>query len=147
MYAVAYWFSPEMTKEAFGNFLFSFGRVLPILAFVFFMMFLSNVFLKPQLIKRHLGDESGVRGWITVIFGSMFFSGPPFVIFPLLKEFQEHGMKKSLIATFLNNRNVQPAFVFAMAYYFGPTFAATFSAVVLVYAVLSGVLIGYLVRE
>lgn len=147
IYAVSYFFSPEDTIVAFGNFLASFGKVLPILAVVFFVMFLGNVFLKPQMIKRHLGEDSGLKGWAAALFGSMIFSGPPFVLFPLLRELKENGMKRSLIATFLNNRNVQPAFVFAMAYYFGLPFAAAFSAVILAYAVLSGILIGYLVKE
>ena len=56
-------------------------------------------------------------------------------------------MKNSLIAVFLNNRNVQPAFVPVMAFYFGMPFTVTFSLLVLAYALLSGLMVGYLVKD
>ncbi len=147
LYFVTYFFAPNLAHTAFLNFLESLAKVLPILGLVFFIMFLGYVYLKPQLIKKHLGSDSGLKGWAFALLGSVIFSGPQYVIFPLLKELKEHGMKNSLIAVFLNNRNVQPAFLPVMAYYFGLPFTVVFSILVLLYALLSGVLIGYFVKE
>lgn len=147
LYVISYIFWPTDTKLAFGNFFSSLIKVLPILLLVFFVMFLGYIFLKPQIVKKHLGEDAGLKGWIVALVGSVLFSGPQYVIFPLLKELKEHGMKNSLIAVFLNNRNVQPAFLPVMAYYFGIKFTVIFAILVLLYALLSGILIGYLVKE
>ncbi|PIP28328.1 MAG: hypothetical protein COX29_01620 [Candidatus Moranbacteria bacterium CG23_combo_of_CG06-09_8_20_14_all_35_22] len=50
-------------------------------------------------------------------------------------------MKISLIATFLSNRNIQPAFIPAMAYYFGWQYTIVVSISVIIFSVLNGFLV------
>ena len=138
---------PGATVLALRSFLDSLAAVLPILAVVFFVMFLGQLFLSPSTVSRYVGEHSGAKGWLVVLLGSIFMSGPQYVMFPLLRELKAQGMKNSLIAVFLNNRNVQPAFVPVMAFYFGMPFTVTFSLLVLAYALLSGLMVGYLVKD
>ena len=147
IYGVSYLTEPEFVKSAFGNFLVSFSKVLPILLLVYLMMFLSFIFVKPEMVKRQLGSDSGIRGWCYAMLGSIIISGPSYVLFPLLGELQKEGMKYSLIAVFMNNRNVQLAYLPVIAYYFGWRFSFVFAAYVLVFSLLTGMLIGRLMQE
>jgi len=146
-YGFAFIIAPGEARVAFGQFLYSVVQMMPILILVFFVMFLGYIFLKPEMIHNYLGENSGKRGWLAASLASIFFSGPSYILFPYLKELKAQGMSNSLIAVFLNNRNVQPAFLPVMVYYFGLQFALVFSVLVLGYALLSGVLIGHLVKE
>lgn len=147
LYVLSYFLSPKETLGCFQNFLMDFLRVLPILLVVFFVMFLSYMFLKPSIIKKHLGEDSGVRGWIFASLASIFMAAPIYLLFPLLKELKSQGMKNSLIAVFLNNRNVQPAFLPVLVFYFGLPFTIVFSILILCYALLSGFLVGQFVKD
>jgi uncharacterized membrane protein YraQ (UPF0718 family) len=147
LYVFAYLAHPEYAVSAFENFLATLYQVFPILLLVFFVMFLSFIFIKPETVKRHLGHDSGLKGWFYATLGSIVISGPPYVLFPLLGELKKHGMKYSLIAVFMNNRNVQPTFLPVMAYYFGWQFSIVFAGYVLAFSLLSGLIIGRLMRE
>jgi uncharacterized membrane protein YraQ (UPF0718 family) len=147
VYGFGFVFAPKETSDAFIHFSFSLLKMLPILGLVFLVMFLGYVFLKPSMIHRYLGEDSGTKGFFIASFASIFFSGPTHILFPFLKELKADGMKNSLIAVFLNNRNVQPAFIPVMIYYFGWPFTLIFSFLVLGYALLSGLLIGYFVKD
>lgn len=139
--------NPELTNLAFFDFLTDFSRIFPILLVVFFMIFLSFIFITPELVKHHLGRNCGFSGWIYALVGSIIFSGPQYVLFPLLGELRKQGMKYSLMAVFMNNRNVQPAFIPVIAYYFGWTFAGVFAFYVLVFSLFSGVILGRLMQD
>jgi len=66
--------------------------IIPVLLLTFLIVFIINYFIKPEIIKKHLGNSSGIKGWLYVLLGSIFISGPPFTIFPILKELKGHGM-------------------------------------------------------
>jgi uncharacterized membrane protein YraQ (UPF0718 family) len=129
------------------NLLKSFEEIVPILLLAFFVVFLMNYFIKPAVIKKHLGQDSGLKGWLYVLIGSVFIFGPPYVILPILNELKGHGMKSSLIAVFLNNRNVQPAFLPVMAFYFGWQYTIVVSVYVVIFAILTGLVIGRVVSD
>lgn len=147
LYVSVYAADSGFAGSAFADFLRTFRQVFPIFILVFFVMFLSYVFVRPELVKRHLGRDSGLKGWFYATLGSIVISGPPYVLFPLLGELRKHGMKYSLIAVFMNNRNVQPMFLPAMAYYFGWKFSAVFAAYVLAFSLISGSIIGKIMRQ
>jgi uncharacterized membrane protein YraQ (UPF0718 family) len=147
IYGFGFVFAPKQTSDAFIHFSISLLKMLPILGVVFFIMFLGYHFLKPEMIHRFLGEDSGIKGFFIASVASIFFSGPTHVLFPFLRELKADGMKNSLIAVFLNNRNVQPAFVPVIIYYFGWPFALIFSFFVLTYTLLSGLLIGFFVKD
>ena len=146
-YGVAFAVTPQKAVVAFGSFVHSLISMLPVLILVFLVMFVGYIFLKPEMIHKYLGEDSGKRGWFAACIASIFFSGPTYILFPYLKELKAQGMRNSLIAVFLNNRNVQPAFVPVMIYYFGLRFALVFSFLVLAYALLSGLLIQHFVGD
>lgn len=113
-------------------------EVVPFLFLVFFIIFLVNHFVKPEIIKKHLGSDTGWRKWFYVVLGSVFIVGPPYLLFPIFGELRKDGMKNSLIVAFLSNRNVQPMFLPVMIHYFGLSFTAIVSFYVLVFSFING---------
>lgn len=147
LYVVVGIFNSAYAKMAWNNFLKSAVDIVPILIFVFAVIFITNIFVGPEFIKKHLGQESGLRGWFYVILGSIIISGPPYVKLPLFGEFKKHGMKDSLIAAFFFNNNVQLAFLPVLIYYFGLKFAVVVSIYILMFSIIGGFVIGKILKK
>ncbi|MFW6014534.1 MAG: hypothetical protein ACOCQG_05135 [Candidatus Nanoarchaeia archaeon] len=147
MYLVVFFIDSSYTLGALNNFLVSFLNIIPLLVFVFIVMFLVNYFLTPDMIKSYVGHSSGIRGWFYSLVGGVLIPAPPYIAFPLLAELKEKGMRDSLIVTFLYNRNLQLAFLPVMVLYFGMGFTIVFSIFIFVFAILSGLAIEFLMNN
>lgn len=142
IYLIVFLINPSYTKSSFSNFLEAMLNILPIVGFVFIILFIVNYFLKPEKVKKHLGHESGLKGWFYIFFtGGFIPMGPPYVVLPLLGELKKQGMREALIISFLYVRNLQLIFLIVMAYYFGIIFTLVVSFYVFIFAILSGVLV------
>ena len=65
-------------------------QILPVLVLVIFLMGVSNYFLKPKIMSKHLGVESGFKGWLLAISIGILSHGPIYVWYPYLK-----GLKRT----------------------------------------------------
>ena len=124
-----------------------FLKILPILGVVFMVMIAVNLYFTPKRTQKYLGKESGATGWIYAIVAGIFISGPPYVLYPLLGEMKKRGMRNSLLAVLLYNRNVKIPFIPAMIYYFGLKFTVFISLYIIIFSVLNGKLIEALAGE
>jgi len=147
VYIVAGLINFEYILSISGNLGKNIIEIIPIILLAYIAVFIINLYVSPERIKRHLGHDSGLKGWAYASLGSIIFSGPPYVILPILGELKNHGMRYSFIAVFLNNRNVQPAFLPVMIYYFGLTFTVVVSVYILIFAILSGMIMGKLMSR
>jgi uncharacterized membrane protein YraQ (UPF0718 family) len=141
IYIILAFFNFELFHEALNRFLDIVKKILPLLAVVFFAMFLTGKFLTEDFVKKHLGNESGVKAYFYTIVAGILISGPPYALFPLLKGLQEKGMSDRLIAVLLYNRNIKIQFIPALIYYFGLAFTIIISFYIIIFSILSGVLI------
>ena len=135
-------FNPSYVANVLRSFLQTLINIAPILLFVFSVIFLINVFFNPAAIRKHLGSDSGLKGWLYAILASLLISGPPYILMPFFGELQKQGMKNSLIVLFFSNRNVQPPFVPVMIYYFGTTFTIVISVYIIIFSVINGLVLG-----
>ncbi len=119
-----------------------FIKIVPVLLLVFLFMFLSNYFFSPKKIVRHLGEESGARGWFLSILAGILSTGPIFLWYPLLKELKDKGMKKSLAAAFLYNRAVKIQLLPMMIFYFGISFTIILTFYMIVFSIINGFIVG-----
>ncbi|MEF3692169.1 MAG: hypothetical protein V3574_03915 [Candidatus Moraniibacteriota bacterium] len=147
IYGSVFAFKRELALEAWGDFIATLGRVLPVVGIVFGAMFILNLFLRQAIIKKHLGRDSGIKGWIYTIIGSIFVVGPPYFLMPMLSELRSQGMKTSLTAVFLSNRSVQPVYLPVMASYFGWKYALLVSFFIISFSILSGLIVGKTIKE
>jgi len=141
-YLWAGFFYRSYTAAALKNFVQTLVNIVPVLIFVFTFIFLINIFVQPAAIKKHLGSDSGLKGWLYAILASILIAGPPYVLMPFFGQLQKQGMKNSLIVLFFSNRNVQPPFIPVMIYYFGTPFTVVVSVYILIFAVINGLVLG-----
>lgn len=122
----------------FGNLLL---QLLPVLLFVFFLMFLSNLLFDANKVSKYIGHDSGIKGWFITIFAGILSSGPIYMWYPVLSDLKEKGMKNEYIATFLYNRSVKIALIPMMIYYFGLPFTIIFNIYIIIFSVINGLLV------
>ena len=141
VYLVAAVIDLPTTKNAMINFLEMFTKILPILGVVVVVMTLANLYFTKERTTKILGQNSGVKGWIYTIATNVFIIGPPYVLYPLLGNLQKRGMKDSLLAAMLYNKNVKIYFLPVMVYYFGLKFTLIISIYIILFSIITGKLI------
>jgi uncharacterized membrane protein YraQ (UPF0718 family) len=144
-YLVAGGLDPQLAASALAGFQAMLLKVLPILALVFVVLLLGNRLLNPERIRKHLGRDSGRKGWFYAVLGSILISGPPYVLYPMLAEFRRHGVRPALLAVFLYNRNVKIPFLPVMVYYFGLRYTVVVSGLIIIFSLISGLLLERLI--
>ena len=146
-YVVAALIDPSLVGEAFSGFAGMALKIIPILGLVFCVLFVINLTLNPDRIRKHLGANSGLKGWFFAVIGGILVSGPPYILYPMLAEFKTHGVKDSLIAVFLYNRNVKIPFLPPLVYYFGLTYTVILSAYIILFSLISGILLEKILHQ
>ncbi len=122
-------------------------KILPVLLMVLIFMAVINYFFRPQKVKRLLGRESGITGWIISLAGGVISHGSIIIWYPLLKELQEQGVRPGLIAAFLYSRAIKLPLLPLLIYYFGWSFSVVLFSYILIGALIQGWLIDRLVPE
>jgi uncharacterized membrane protein YraQ (UPF0718 family) len=80
-----------------------FAKMIGIIAAVFLLLGLVQVWIPPNKIAKYLGKEAG---WKALFFASVFpmiLGGPLFVMFPLLKILKDKGASTAVILAFLTS--------------------------------------------
>jgi uncharacterized membrane protein YraQ (UPF0718 family) len=147
IYFIIYLFSKYLIIDALIKTIATFLKILPILGIVFIIMIISNLYIKKGNIKKYLGNESGLRGWIFAILAGIFIAGAPYVLYPLLSNLKKQGMSDSLLAVFLYNRNVKIPFFPISVFYFGFTYTVIISLLIIIFSVFNGILVGKMTSE
>ena len=113
-------------------------KIIPIFILVFVLMIITNYFTNQKYITKHLGQDSGLRGWLLSIGAGLISTGPIFMWYPLLKNLQNLGVKKRFIAAFLYSRAVKPALIPLLIVYFGLTYTIVLIVVMIIMSVFQG---------
>jgi uncharacterized membrane protein YraQ (UPF0718 family) len=147
LYFILGWFDFDLIKNGFLYTFNIFLKIIPILFLLVFINFLINKYFDSKLIVKYLGKESGLKGWILAIISGILVSGPPYILFPLLKDLKKKGMSNALLAVFLYNRNVKIPFLPVMIYYFGFTYTIIVSFYIIIFSIFNGLLINFFLKE
>ncbi len=113
-------------------------KILPILALVIFFTALINYFFKPRQIAIHLGQDSGINGWLWALASGVISHGPMYAWYSLLEDLRSHGMKDELIVVFFASRAIKVPLLPVMVDYFGLLFTILISFYMLLGALLQG---------
>lgn len=116
-------------------------KVIPVLIVVYIMIFAINILIEPKSIKKHLGNQSGIKGLLIAIAGGVFSGGSIYAWYPLLSDLRKHGMSNKLIAVFLYNRAIKIPLLFMLIYYFGAAFTITLTVFIVLFSVINGYLV------
>lgn len=147
IYITVAFLDPATAAKAFSAFSGILMQIVPILVLVFFLLFLTDLFIRPEMVAEYLGSESGVTGWVVAIAGGIISSGPIYVWFPFLAEMREKGMKSGLAATFLYNRAVKVPLLPLMIFYFGFAFTVVLTVYMIIFSVAVGYFTGMIVES
>ncbi len=122
-------------------------KLAPLFVLVLLMMALSETFLDARWIGRWVGHSSGPRGWLIALAAGTLSVGPMHVWVAILQDLRAKGMREGLIAAFLFSRTIQLFFLPLIIGYFGWTFTLILTGQVVIFAVVNGLLIDYLIAR
>ncbi|MCF6266906.1 MAG: hypothetical protein L3J57_10215 [Desulfuromusa sp.] len=140
IYLLVFLFDPSRTFAALQFSSEMLIKLLPVLALVSGFMFLNNLFVKPSWVRNHVGHDSGWRGMLIAVVGGTVSMGPIYVWYGMLQEFQQKGMRISLIASFLYARSVKLQLLPLLIYYFGWLYAVVLVFYLIIFSVFNGLL-------
>jgi len=139
LYLITAVFNYETFLAALHTFLGIMLQILPVLSLVFVLIFLVDLFIRPQTIARHLGYESGISGWFLAVVAGIIATGPVYIWYSMLADLQEKGMRIAFSGVFLYMRSVKLPFIPLMIYYFGGAFTAVVTFYLIVFSILAGI--------
>ncbi len=113
-------------------------KILPIIAVVILLTTTLNLFIKPKQLARHLGRESGLKGWFWALAAGVISHGPMYVWYPLIDDLRDHGMKDEYVVVFFASRAIKVPLLPIMIDYFGLTFTIVLSFYLLFGALVQG---------
>ncbi|MBA7477827.1 hypothetical protein ES707_13242 [subsurface metagenome] len=88
-------------REIGYNFISFLVYMLKILPCAFILIGLFEVWVKKEVIEKHLGEESGIRGYIWAILLAGTIAGGLLVAFPIAYSMYNKGAKLSVIFTYI----------------------------------------------
>jgi len=141
IYGLAALIDPSLTGQALGFFARAMRQVLPVLGLVFALLYVADLLLTPQRIRRHLGEGAGARGWVASVVGGVLSMGPIYAWYTVLGDLRRKGMRTGLMAAFLYARAVKPPLLPLMVHYFGLVFTAVLCLYLVVFSVINGILV------
>lgn len=138
LYGVLWFVDPDSVQLALQEAAQVLIKIIPILAIVILFTALLNYLLKPKQIMKHLGKESGLKGWCYAILAGLISHGPMYVWYAMIDELRSHGLRDSLIVTFYFARAVKLPLLPLMVDYFGIVFTCVLSFYIVVGALVLG---------
>ncbi len=146
-YIVLFYFNSHIALLALQKSIHVVLKILPIFAVVIVFTALLNYALQPKQIVKHLGEESGVRGWFVALFAGVISHGPMYAWYPMIEDLRSHGLKDSLIVVFFYTRAIKLPLLPLMIDYFGLSFTFILSFYILIGALLQGWIFEQLERK
>jgi len=120
-------------------------KIIPVFILVFILMAITNYFITPKFIMKHL-KERGIKKWFFVIVGGILSTGPIYMWYPLLADLKNKGLNYGLIACFLYNRAIKIPLLPIAVFYFGWKYIIILSFVMIFVSVIQGILINKLME-
>lgn len=145
LYIVISFYNVDLLISILSQALTLFMTILPIFLFVFFLMILTNYFITPNFIQKHM-KENKVKKWIFFIIGGLLSSGPIYMWYPILDDLRKKGLDYGLIACFLYNRSVKLPLLPLIIFYFGLKYTIILNIVMIFVSVIQGIIINKLLE-
>lgn len=120
-------------------------KIIPVFIIIFVLMILTNYFITPQFVIKHL-KENKFKKWLFIIIGGTLSSGPIYMWYPLLADLKDRGLSYGLIACFLYNRAIKIPLLPIVIFYFGWLYVLILSFVMIFMSIMQGLLIDRLMK-
>jgi len=133
--------------QALGLFAKVMQNLVPALVMVFLLLLAADLLIGPKWIKRNLGREAGIRGWLLAAAGGVLATGPVYAWYALLRELREKGMRAPLAAVFLYSRAIKLPLLPMMIHYFGTAYTLVLCLYLFGFSLVSGAIMVRLERS
>lgn len=141
LYIILFFFNADKTIDSLFASLKVLEMIAPILLVVFFLMALLNTFINEKSIAKHLGEDSGAKGWFIALFGGILSHGPGYIWYPMLQELRSKGALDGLVIAFIYARAIKLPWLPLMISYFGLSFTIVLSFYIVFAAFIQGVIV------
>ncbi|MEA3414472.1 MAG: hypothetical protein U9Q99_03035 [Nanoarchaeota archaeon] len=122
-----------------------FLEIIPVFIIIFILMTLSNYFITPEFIIKHL-KRKGFKKWFFVVIAGILSSGPIYMWYPLLGDLKKKGLSNGLIACFLYNRAIKIPLLPIAISYFNLKYILILTLVMIIFSIIQGILINKLMK-
>ena len=146
LFDAVYLIKPSLGVEAGSYFISLIIKIIPILFFVFILLFISHLLIKPKFITKYLGQKPSFSGWLLTLAGGIISSGPVYMWYPLLADLKKRGMRNSLMAAFIYARAIKIPLWPLLIYYFGWLYALILTIYLIVFSVINGLVVEKLLK-
>jgi len=143
-YFLLFFFSNNIFIESFNFFTNITLKMLPAFLLVFVFMFVTNLFVTKDLIKRIF--QKGVHGWLFAIIGGILSMGPVYAWYPLLQEMKEKGLNNGFIACFIYNKAIKLPLIPVMIFYFGIEYVLVLSLIIVFFSIIQGLIMDKIMK-
>ena len=147
LYGILFYFTPNLAMKASKESYQVLKFVMPVFMIVVILMVLISAFIDENTFSKHMGEESGLKGWLIALIGGILSHGPSYIWYPLLQNMREKGVKDSLIITFLYARSIKLPWLPMMISYFGMKFTVVFTFYIVLASIAQGVIVELKVKE
>jgi len=141
LYTFLFFTQEAKTIEALYASLGVLKMIIPIMMVVFFIMALINAYIDEKSIVKHMGDESGLKGWSIALIAGILSHGPSYIWYPMIQSLREKGVNDGLVITFLYARSIKLPWLPIMISYFGLTFTAVLTIYVIIASLFQGAIV------
>jgi len=88
------------------NYFIYFKFILTVIPAVFMILGLANVWIKKETVMKHMGDSSGIKGYLWAVLFSSTTVGGIFVVYPIAASLYQKNAKMSVILTYIGSAAV-----------------------------------------
>jgi uncharacterized membrane protein YraQ (UPF0718 family) len=147
LYLWAFQVSPQRAWQALEVGSTTFASVLLLIAAVFGLVGILQVWISRDLIVRLLGREGGVKGLLIAALCGTLLIGPAYIIFPLLMSLQRQGARWAVIVIVLSSYAVKLQMIPFEVEFLGWPFSLGRSLLTVALAIPAGLLVEALMPE
>jgi len=146
IYLLLFIFRQDLFSLSLNFFYNILKKIIPIFILVFVLMSLTNYFITPKFIMKHL-REKGIKKWFFIIIGGILSTGPIYMWYPFLADLKDKGLNYGFIACFLYNRAIKIPLIPLMIFYFTIRYVLILAVVMMVMSVVQGIIINKFMAE
>ncbi|MDY6790727.1 MAG: permease [Thermodesulfobacteriota bacterium] len=147
VYGLLFAVRPEKAIAAFNSSGKIFLNIMIPFGFVFILLVVFNLFLKPAYIVKFFGKKSGIKGIMLSAAAGIISMGPVYAWYPLLRDLRKKGATNSLTAIFINARAIKPFLLPVMISYFGIGYVIVLTLVTVTGTMVAGYITGVVTRD
>ena len=141
LYGCAFVAAPERAAHALSIGASIFASVLLLIAAVFGLVGLLQVWISRETIARLLGREGGVKGLIIATLCGTVLIGPAYIIFPLLMSLHKQGARWAVITIVLTSYAVKVQMIPIEVGFLGWPFSLSRAVITIALAIPTGLLV------